>query len=180
MSYIGDNRVAKRYAGALFRAASKLGVSEGVAGDLEAVVNAWRQTPALAAAIQSPLVPGDRKHAVVDAVFADCSELVRSFLHLLVRKRREWLIISVREEYGSLADVAAGVARAVATVATPISDGRREALRQALSRRIGKDVVLEVVVDPAVIGGAMVRLNDNVIDGTVRGTLERLLDTIRA
>ncbi|HYU15703.1 MAG TPA: ATP synthase F1 subunit delta, partial [Candidatus Acidoferrum sp.] len=64
--------------------------------------------------------------------------------------------------------------RAVAEVRTavPLSDEQRERLSAALSKATGKTVELKVLVDPAVIGGVLARVGDQVIDGTVRRRLE--------
>ncbi len=60
---------------------------------------------------------------------------------------------------------------AVVTVAQPLDDGRRDRLQTVLSELVGRQVTLQVLVDPAVLGGALVRVGDEVIEGTVAGRL---------
>jgi F-type H+-transporting ATPase subunit delta len=60
---------------------------------------------------------------------------------------------------------------AVATVAQPLDDEQRNRLQTVLSEKLGRQVALQVLVDPTVLGGAQVRVGDEVIEGTVAGRL---------
>ena len=175
MSRVADVKVARRYAGALFNAAQKLGRVQAVQNDLDQLVLLWDTTPSLSRSLESPLVPGEKKHAIVDQVFGkDADPLTCSFLHLLISKRREDILRTVEEEFQILSDQARGLVRAEATVATPLSEADRAALVQGLQTRTGKEIELDVRVEPAILGGVVVRMHDTVIDGSVRGALERL------
>jgi F-type H+-transporting ATPase subunit delta len=57
---------------------------------------------------------------------------------------------------------------------TELSASQREKIVQALSKRLQRKVSLQEVVDASLIGGAMIRAGDLVIDGTVRGKLNTL------
>ena len=80
-----------------------------------------------------------------------------------------------------LADRAAslrGRVVALARTAVALDDGRRDRLARALSRATGREVDLEVIVDPEVLGGVVVRIGDEIIDGTVRRRLELALEQL--
>lgn len=175
MSKSGDSKVAKRYASALFAAAGKLGKTDAIENDLAGLDSLWNQVPALRRALESPLVPGERKHAVVDKALSDgVDPLSKAFLHLLIEKRREDILPSVREEFVRQADTARGLVRAEATTAVPLVDSQRAALVAALEKRTGKRIELSVREEPGILAGVLVRMEDTVIDGSVRGALERL------
>lgn len=175
MSRVVDRKVAKRYASALFTAARKTGKLDSVEADLATLEKLWSEIPALRQALESPLVPSDRKQEIVDKSLASgLDPLTRSFLHLLIEKRRVEILLTVREEFDRQADEARGLLRAHAVVAFEMDDVQRAALVSALEKRTGKLVELTVDVDTAVIGGAVVRMGDKIIDGSVRGSLERL------
>ena len=55
-----------------------------------------------------------------------------------------------------------------------LSDNQKKAIAEALKKRLGRDVALECKVDAALLGGAVVRAGDMVIDGSVTGKLEKL------
>ncbi len=173
-----DPRAASRYASALFAASQKTGQTDVVGEDLAALAGIWRSTPAMSALLTSPTVSSERKHSLVDTVFGDACHLTRSLLHLLIAKRREAVLPQLQLDFGRLADEAKGVVRAEASVAFPISDQETAMLAAALSLRTGKSVELKVRVDPSVIGGVTVRLQDTVLDGSVRGALERARESL--
>jgi F-type H+-transporting ATPase subunit delta len=175
LSRVADVKVARRYSGALFNAANKLGRVEAVQNDLDQLVELWETAPGLKRSLESPLIPGDKKHALVDTLFGKESDpLTQSFLHLLISKRREDILPTVEAEFQVLSDRARGMVRAEATVAAPLADADRAALVEGLKKRTGKQVELDVKVEPDILGGVVVRMQDTVIDGSVRGALERL------
>jgi F-type H+-transporting ATPase subunit delta len=175
VSRSADLKVAKRYARALFNTAQKTGTVEAVHNDLTLLDTLWRQTPSLPRFLESPLVPAEKKRQLLDqALSGQLSTATRAFLALLIEKRREEILPAVHEEFVRLADDAAGLIRAQATVALPLEESERAALLAGLQQRTGKRVELQVSVDPAILGGVVVRMKDTVVDGSVRGALERL------
>ena len=62
--------------------------------------------------------------------------------------------------------------------AYPMSDDHSEALRRALHAKFDKDISIESRVDESLIGGAIIRAGDTVIDGSVRGKLTKLAETL--
>jgi len=72
---------------------------------------------------------------------------------------------------------AAGIAvatHATATSAAPLDDAEIRAITARLEAMTGGSVALETAVDPDLLGGIVVRVGDRLIDGSVRGRLERL------
>ncbi|MBH5337021.1 F0F1 ATP synthase subunit delta [Streptomyces pactum] len=61
---------------------------------------------------------------------------------------------------------------AIVTTAVPLSDGQKRRLGAALAKLYGRQVHLNLDVDPAVLGGVLVRIGDEVIDGTIADRLE--------
>jgi F-type H+-transporting ATPase subunit delta len=66
------------------------------------------------------------------------------------------------------------------TTAVPIDERQKAVIASRLARRLGKTVTLETKIDPAILGGVVAQVGDNVIDGSVRGRLERLRRTLTA
>ncbi len=179
MSKVVDSKVAKRYAGALFNTAVTIGTQDTVGVDLDGLALAWTQSPRLAEMLESPLITSDRKLEMIDKLFAsEVSPTTLSFLKLLVDKGRENILPIVHLEYGLMADAAHGLIRATATVAVPLSDSQKSSLIEGLKKRTGKSIELDVEINPSILGGVIVKLGDNVIDGSVRGSLERLRENM--
>ncbi len=65
------------------------------------------------------------------------------------------------------------------TSARELDDAQLEAIREALSRRVGAQVRLETSVDPALIGGVIAQVGDQLFDGSVRTQLVSLGESLR-
>ncbi len=66
------------------------------------------------------------------------------------------------------------------TSAAPLDERQEQALAAALTRRLKREVRLHCATDPELLGGAVVRSGDLVIDGSVRGRLERIANELVA
>lgn len=170
-----DIRVARRYAAALFGVAQRDGAIDAITQDLVLVSRFIAEVPYLRAVLLQPLVTETRKNKVLDEAFGSrVSPTSLNFLRLLIRKRREDLIDEVMREFRSLVAAQQNRVDAIATTANPLSPGQEERLTQSLQSMTGKTVRLTTNVDPAIVGGVVVRIGDSVIDGSVRGQLQRL------
>lgn len=101
----------------------------------------------------------------------------KNFLHLLTENKR----VIVLPEISSLFNDYYAELEKLSTVrvitAVDISEEYRQKLIQGLSKRMHHDVTLQCEVDPSIIGGAVFHLGDKVIDGSVLGKLNRLLES---
>jgi len=174
-----DLRAARRYATALFATAEKQNKLDAVTRDLHTVVDFMDQTPALEQMWSSKVVPTGKKRDLIGTLLsAFIDPLTLSFLRLLVDKRREDILRLVRLEVQQLSDASRHLVRAQATFALEPTAEEREKLAQSLAQRTGEHVDLTVEVDPSILGGVVVRMHDTIIDGSVRGTLERLREQL--
>lgn len=170
-----DTRVAKRYAAALFDVAKRNAILDAVGTDITLIERFVAEVPYLKAVLLQPLVSDTRKNKVVTDAFGDrVTATSLNFLKLLIRKRREELIDVCIAEFRALYAQAHNQTNAVATTAVPLTPEQTERLTASLQKMTGKTVHLTTTIDPALIGGTVVRLGDTVIDGSVRGRLERL------
>jgi len=98
----------------------------------------------------------------------------RAFLELLAENGRLDYLPEIAERFEELKAEAANVADVEVTSAVQLDDVQRERLAQSLRTRLRRDVRLHCTVDPSLIGGAVVRSGDTLIDGSLRTKLERL------
>lgn len=170
-----EERVARRYARALFQAAVQQQAVEEVGNAFQELLRTLEEQPALQQLLRNPLMARERKQKVVQqALGAQIHPLLASLLNLMIAKRREPLIEEVFREYGKLYDEHMGILRVQAVTARPMDELQERALIQSLERRTGKTVIVDKQVDPSLIGGIVVRIGDTVIDGSVQGQLQRL------
>jgi F-type H+-transporting ATPase subunit delta len=167
--------IARNYAEALLDLARKAGAMEAWGTLITAVADAVRNDVQLTNFLAAPQVSSADKSAVIGKAFAGTlPRTVVLFLQKLVENRRQTLIPEIAVEYATLVDEAAGRVHAQVTVAREPSAADRERITQRLSERLGKVVVPHLEVNPAILGGAIVRVGDRVMDGSVRKRLSLL------
>lgn len=167
--------VVRRYAAALLEQAWTEGAVDLVESDLGLVGLVLESSPDLKEVLFNPLLPAARKHEIVRLIFeGKIHDLTFSYLNLLIDKRREEAILTTEREFVRLAEERRGVAHAEAVSAVPLARDEVAELKERLAALTGKTVELTTDVDPDLIGGVLVRIGDRVMDGTVKGYLERI------
>jgi F-type H+-transporting ATPase subunit delta len=101
------------------------------------------------------------------------SKFVR-FVETLVRNRRQTIIPDIALEYHDLVDQVENRMHANVTVAMEADAATKKAIVDRLSKAFAKTVVAHITVDPRILGGAVVRVGDTVMDGSVRRKLGAL------
>lgn len=100
------------------------------------------------------------------------------FLHVLSANGRLPLLPEIAVLFEQARAEAEKVVNVKITSAAVLDDSETATLAAALRRRFGSEIALTKAVDPALIGGAVIDAGDVVIDGSVRGKLERLRTTL--
>ncbi|HEX7012205.1 MAG TPA: F0F1 ATP synthase subunit delta [Steroidobacteraceae bacterium] len=145
----------------------------------------WSQMLAAGAAVVSdprverllgnPRVPTSELTELVVAACGDSlDEPGRNFLETLSHNRRLDLLPHIAELFEGLRAEVENVADVHVTSAIELDQAQRDRLAAALKKRLKRDVRLHCDVDPSLIGGAIVRAGDFVIDGSLKARLERL------
>ncbi len=166
--------LARPYARAAFQAARERGE-----------LARWTDSLSLAAGIAAdPLVrplltdPRLSREQVLE-IFTDVGQArfdgsFVNFLKVLGGYGRFELLPDIQAQYEALRREAEARVHVQVTSAQPMDDEAASRLSERLRARFGREVDLEIAVDSALIGGAVIRAGDQVIDGSVRGRLERL------
>ena len=117
----------------------------------------------------------DRARRWRESIFGKVvSKPVLNLIQLLLRRGRIHQLPTVAAEFRRLDNARQGITLATATSAAPLSADEIRAITARLEQLSGGRVELDVQVDPSLLGGLIVRVGDRLIDGSVRGRLERL------
>ena len=115
-----------------------------------------------------------------DLAGKEAGEAGRNFLRTLAENKRLALLPEIAAQFDALKAQAENKVKVTMTSATQVDAATAEQVKQALNKRLGREVELELAVDPALIGGAVIRAEDMVIDGSVRGKLEAMAGALVA
>lgn len=172
--------LARPYAKAAFEAA----LESGSLGDWSkslALVAAVVSEPSVKAALSSPSLTGEKQAQLLLGLCGDdIIAKVKNFVTILAENKRIPLMPEIVELFEALKANQEMKVDVNVTSAFPLSDALQEKLAASLKTRLQRDVVLHSKTDKSLIGGAVIRAGDLVIDGSVRGKLAKLAESMKA
>ena len=173
--------LAGRYATALFELARDGKQLETVGASLAALRQALRESDDLAALTTSPLISREDALKGVKGVAAAMAldPVTANFLGVLAQNRRLSQLPAVIRAFNLLAAQHRGETTAEVTSAHPLNDDQVAALKANLKRRIGRDVAVDLSVDPTILGGLVVKIGSQMIDGSIRTKLNTLAHAMK-
>lgn len=128
--------------------------------------------------LNSPRVSPAELAGMIADIAGVADEQGRNFLGTLAANRRLGLLTEIAAMFETLRAEVENVADVQVTSAVALDDAQRNRLIAALKKRLNRDVRLHVDIDSSLLGGAIVRSGDLVIDGSLRSRLQRLADTM--
>ncbi|HEV3013772.1 MAG TPA: ATP synthase F1 subunit delta, partial [Actinomycetota bacterium] len=164
---------------AAFTGAEKAGELEQLEGELFFLGTIVEQQPQVRSALTNPGLPVENKRALVaDLLDGRVGRRTAALADLLVELHEGHGVDSVAKEWAEAA--AARRNRVVAEVrsAVELDEQRRIRLAEALTRVLGKPVVLQVTIDEAILGSVVVRVGDELFDGSIRSRLEQAREAL--
>lgn len=170
-----DVSAASRYARALLIVTEKRGETARALEDLEGLRVVFAAGARVSGILASPEVRlADKRQALRQGLDGRVRPIVAVFVDLLLRKKRLNLFDTIVEQFEALVEHTQGIRRAEVTSAVPLTDAETQRLHATLERHLGSKVKLRTQVDPALLGGALARIGDRVVDRSVRSLLEAI------
>jgi F-type H+-transporting ATPase subunit delta len=167
--------LARRYAKALFAMAQERNVLDKIRSELHSFVAAMEENAEFADFFRSPENSRAVKRVAVEKIFQDrFSGLFFNFLLLIIQKGRHNAIAEIVKAFDDLYDRFARRTRALAVTAVPMDTKLADDLRDKLSKSLNKKVELENKVDPSILGGIVLNIDGQILDGSIKQQLERL------
>jgi F-type H+-transporting ATPase subunit delta len=167
--------LARRYSRALLVLAERRNELPRTIAEMQELAAFFTREPRARRLFETPSISRSEKEAFLEQrVMPRVGRPIYGLLHVLLRRRRLDHLITIAQEFEKLAESAQGITHAVVRTAVPITDGQAEVLSQALARRTGRKITLTREVEPQLLGGAVVSLDHQVIDGTLATELWRI------
>jgi len=160
------------YAKALYAAAEAEGVLAKVESELYDFAKGLERRGGLREVLTDARLPAERRTAVVAELLGERAHATTvALVNLLIEAGRARDIGKIVEELSRRSAAEREHVLAEVRAAVPLDDDRRTRLADALSRATGRTVEVRVIVDPAVVGGVVARVGDEVFDGSIASRL---------
>ncbi len=174
---IGQQQVGKVYAKALLGAAEKDGTAESVLEELAAVVDLLEEHPGFREILASPRIATEEKAGVLERTFGSqvSPVLLRFFKVVNEHGRLDCLRDIYRETRGQFNE-SQHVIQVIVTTPCAVDDQVLGRIRDELAAKLHARLDVDVQVDPQLIGGIVIRIGDQVYDGSVAQKLRLLRD----
>jgi F-type H+-transporting ATPase subunit delta len=172
----GISGLAERYAAALFELADERHELDAVADDLRELRAMLLASGDLLRMVRSPVLTRAEQGKAMAAIAADAelSKLTSDFIAVVAGNRRLFAVPAVIEAYLAKLAERRGEVTAEVTAAQPLSDPQHNSLTEQLRRVVGSRVAIDVRVDPSLLGGMIVKIGSRMVDGSLKGRLQRL------
>ncbi len=174
--------LAGRYASALFELAAENGTVTAVESDLEGLATALSDSSDLRAVTNNPELSRSQQGAAISGVSAHLGlgDLTKNFLGVLASNRRLSALPDIIRAFQMIAAAQRGEVTADVTSAHPLSETQLSALKDKLTAREGRTVKVNPSVDPDLLGGLVVTIGSQRIDGSIRTRLNSLAQAMKA
>lgn len=130
----------------------------------------------------NPSVRSEQKRNLLDAIATRLvlDPMVRNFIAVLIDNQRIGMIALIANQFESELDARLGIAQADVMSARALNTEERVALEAQIKQITGKSVRANYTTNTSLIGGAVVKVGSTVYDGSLRGQLEKLKETLSA
>lgn len=170
--------LARPYAKAVFEQASNNGRVEQWL-ELLALLSALAENSKVIELVNSPGLTAEQKADQIIAICGDSlDEATANFVRVLADNRRLNLLPEIFQQYHSLKAEREKTLDVDVIAAREIGNEQRLRLVSGLERRLQRTINLIVTVDPALLGGVIIRAGDTIIDGSIRGRLNKLSEVL--
>lgn len=171
---MNHSKIAVRYSSALFQAALEKNILDKVKADM-VFISELCKTPETKEFLENPVIPPSKKSEIFHKMFeGNVDGLTLSLVDLLVRNEREAFLADIARSFIHSTQKHKGITEAILTTAVPVNAGIKKQVSDLVGNVFSTKVELKEIVDPAIIGGFILRVDDNYIDSSIRNKLRRV------
>lgn len=170
---MGKGISARRHAQAVFQIALETGQLDRWQSDLEAMAGVL-QDAEVVAFLENPRISHERKTELLRVALRGVAPAALNLARLLAAKNRLRMVPNLTTEYRRLVHIQKGIVQVDVVAAVPLTEPEKERIGRGVAAITGKTVMLDLKIDPEIIGGLVVRMEDKLMDGSVRTRLRDL------
>jgi len=170
--------LARPYAKAAFEYAVEAKDLQGWSDSLALAASVAQQS-AVEKLLSSPSVTAAKQaEAVQDICGDELATACQNFISILSENRRLQLLPQISQQFEIMKANQEKAVDVDVVAAAKLNAAQQKTLSEALSAKLERKVNLQVSIDKSLIGGAVIRAGDTVIDGSIRGRLTKLAESL--
>lgn len=167
--------VAKRYAQALFDTAVDKEIVDAMFDEFSSVIDLFKSETGLMDLMLTPSINTSEKKGILDRVLRkSLNQYLNNFLNILLDKNRFEFLMEIHDDFRQLVFPYKNMVEATVLTVVPLDESQRVALEEKLALRFNKKVILDNKLDESILGGAVVYVGDQIIDGSIRNQLNQM------
>jgi len=167
------------YANSLFDVAQEMNILDDISKELNFIIETFKSEKEFYQFFISPKVSKTKRKEVIANVYeGKLSKEVFNFLKLLIDKNRSNEIFSIKLVFDSLLDKSRNVKRVTVESVIELTDDHKRKLIEKLSKSTKSEIILKNVIRPEILGGVILRIDNEIIDNSVLSKLDSIGDSI--
>jgi F-type H+-transporting ATPase subunit delta len=171
---MNDSKISVRYAKALFELALESDSLSGVEADMRLILE-LALTPDFRVLIENPVIPPSKKQEIFTAAFVGkLNKLTMSLAAQVIRNSREQFLPAIARNFIEMSIREQGITEVTLTTAIKAGSEVKKSITELVARTFNTKVSLHEVVDSDLLGGFILRVDDNLIDASVRNRLRKI------
>lgn len=167
--------VANRYAKAIFELAEENGQLDQTYQELSALRQVFEGNDSLAALLSGVDLSLAEKKSLIDALKKDASPFVSNLIQMVFDYGRMDDLVAIIDEFERRYDAFNKRIHAEVITAVQLDTKQRDQLKAGLAKRLSaNEIVLHETVDPSILGGVIIRANNETLDGSLSSKIEQI------
>lgn len=172
---MGVSKVAYRYAQSLLDLSKEQNVLDKVNGDMEQLAGVCKESKEFQNLLNSPIIDSEKKTEVFKAVFESKMEKMSlDFMNLILKNSRERLLPEIAEGFVKLYKQDKNILDVTVISATKLDAAAKESIVTKIKSKFDGTIEMNEEIDPELIGGFIVRIDDQQIDASIASQLANL------
>ena len=169
-----STKSAIRYAKALLELSIENSNLEDVSSDMKRIVESSKETNDFKVFLNSPVIKTDKKIEIMKVLFVGFEKLTVSFIGLITKNKREYLLVEIAEAYLYLLKKHQHIVPISIRSARKLEKATLDQILNKMKSHVEGDFELTEEVDESLIGGFIVTIDDKQIDASVLTQLNRM------
>ena len=182
---MADNKVQistseKIYADSLIQAGKDGAMKfDEILADLNTIKEITSQSKDLVEVMENPAIDDNSKYEIIDSVFSNhINNKIINFLKVLINKKRFKELDNVIQAYSEELDKINNIKRVEVISAVELTKQQMQRLTEKLQNKLERNVIISSTLNKDIIGGLVIKIDDDVIDNSLKNKLENLSKNI--